>query len=211
MRHSPPGWRPDGPDTRCTDLKGGPGGADGSDMAQAHALTTAAPQAPPTAVPVRPTPLAPIGMNAPLRVVTEPLSLPPSEWDQVTGVTVGNDTIDLVLIGPNGVFSVHLDPDPGPAAVRPGHGLFHTGVRVPAQVKRALRNTQDLRDRLASVPGGIFPYPVLVASAAGEAGHRLGRLMVVRPGRLAEAVWRHDSRPLTRSDRLAVGKVLQHG
>ena len=124
---------------------------------------------------------------------------------------MGDDTIDLVLIGPNGIFAVHVDPDPEPAAVRPGHGLFHTGVRVPTQVKRALRNTQDLRYRLSSVPGDIFPYPVLVASAPGEAGHRLGRLMVVRPGRLAEAVWRHVSRPLTRSDRQAVREALQQG
>ena len=124
---------------------------------------------------------------------------------------MGDDTIDLVLIGPNGIFAVHVDPDPEPAAVRPGHGLFHTGVRVPTQVKRALRNTQGLRDRLSSVPGDIFPYPVLVASAPGEAGHRLGRLMVVRPGRLAEAVWRHVSRPLTRSDRQAVREALQQG
>jgi len=178
-------------------------------MAQAHALATAAPQAPLTAVPVRP-PLSPVGMESPLRVARESLSLPPGEWDRMTGVAVSDDTIDLVLIGPNGVFAVHVDPDPGPAAVRPGHGLFHTGVRVPAQVKRTLRNTQDLRDRLSSVPGDIFPYPVLVASAPGEAGHRLGRLMVVRPGRLAEAIWRHVSRPLTRSDRLAIRKVLQH-
>ncbi len=179
-------------------------------MAQAHALATATPLAPPTAAPVRPL-LAPVGAQISPRAAGEPLSLPPAEWDQVPGVTVGDDTIDLVLIGPNGIFAVHVDPDPEPAAVRPGHGLFHTGVRVPTQVKRALRNTQGLRDRLSSVPGDIFPYPVLVASAPGEAGHRLGRLMVVRPGRLAEAVWRHVSRPLTRSDRQAVREALQQG
>ena len=177
-------------------------------MAQAHALATAAPQAPPTTAPTRP-PLAPVGVQTPPRTAKEPLSLPPAEWDQVTGVTVGNDTIDLVLIGPNGIFAVHLDPDPEPAAVRPGQGLFQTGVRVPTQVKRALRNTQGLRDRLSSVPGDIFPYPVLVASAPGEAGHRLGRLIVVRPGRLAEAIWRHVSRPLTRSDRQAIREALR--
>ena len=179
-------------------------------MAQAHALATAATQAPPTGAPVIPR-LVPVGVQTPPRAATEPLSLPPTEWDQVTGVVVGDGMVDLVLIGPNGVFAVHVDPDPESAAVRPGHGLFRTGARVPTQVKRALRNAQGLRDRLSSVAGDIFPYPILVASTPGEAGHRLGRLMVVRPGRLAEAVWRHDSRPLTRSDRSAVRSALQQG
>ena len=48
-----------------------------------------------------------------------------------------------------------------------------------------------------------------VTESPGE-GARLGRLLVVRPGRLAEAIWTHVSRALTRSERADIAALLRH-
>jgi hypothetical protein len=160
-----------------------------------------APHLPPLAV-------VPAPATPPFPSSVEPASRLPREWVEVHGVEVDGDTIDTLLIGPNGLFAVHFDEDPRPAAVRPGFGLIRAGTREPNPVKRALGNAEALRQRLAHLPGDLFPYPVLVTATTGEAGHRLGRLLVVRPGRLAEALWRHASRPLRRSEREAVREAL---
>lgn len=176
-------------------------------MTPLHAVTTF--DAPGTIAPPYP-PLAPVHDQAPLRAaeVAEPMGVLPAEWDRVHDVAVGDDTVDTLLIGPNGFFAVHIDPDLRPAAIRPGLGLFRAGTRQPDQVKRALRNTAALRERLAHLPGDLFPYPVLVTATPGETGHRLGRLLVVRPGRLPEVIWQHVSRPLRRSERVAIRQSL---
>jgi hypothetical protein len=142
---------------------------------------------------------------------TEPLGPLPAEWRRVEAVRLGETTIDSVLVGPNGVFAVSIDPDLRTAAVRPGGGLIRAGTRQPHPVKTALLAAAALRARLASVPGAPFPYPVLVTNTPGEDGHRLGRLLVVRPGRFAEVLWNHLSRPLTRSERIAVEAALEAG
>lgn len=151
-----------------------------------------------------------VAVPQPAGAVERPGALP-AEWLVLERVEAGADVIDLVLVGPNGVFAVHVDPDPRPAAVRPGHGVVREGARVPGPVKRALFGAAALRERLRHLPGDVFPYPVLVTPAPGEAGHRLGRLLVVRPGRLAEVIWSHASRPLTRSQRAAIRRVLLAG
>jgi hypothetical protein len=175
-------------------------------MSTAHALV---PDAPGAAAPVLPPDgRAPAARTTPLAPVAEALGHLPPDWAQVRDVAVGDDHIDLVVLGPNGLFAVHLDPDPRPAAVRPGTGLFRAGARNPDPVKRALRNTDALRRRLARLPGDHFPYPVLVTSIPGETGRRLGRLLVVRPGRLAEVIWSHVSRPLRRSERASIASLL---
>jgi len=160
------------------------------------------PRARPPLVPVRTDP----GPGP--RLLTEPLGRLPGDWDRLHDVVIGEDTVDLLLVGPNGLFAVHIDPDQRPAAVRAGRGLFRTGVRDPDPVKRALRNAEGLRRQLADLPGDLLPYPVLVASTPGETGLRLGRLLIVRPGRLAEVIWSHVSRPLKRSERRAVLTAL---
>ncbi|MCJ7725210.1 MAG: hypothetical protein MUP76_02310 [Acidimicrobiia bacterium] len=188
-------------------LKPGCPPADAWQMTSLHAVTTF--DAPGTVAPPYP-PLAPVHQSAPLLPAesAEPLGVLPAEWARLDAVAVGDDVVDTLLVGPNGLFAVHVDPDLRPAAVRPGIGLLRAGTRQPEQVKRALRNTEALRMALAFLPGDLFPYPVLVTSTPGEAGHRLGRLLVVRPGRLPEVIWRHVSRPLRRSERAAILKTL---
>ncbi len=138
----------------------------------------------------------------------EMLGTLPADWVCLEGVRSGEHLIDLVVLGPNGIFAVHLDPDLRPAAVRPGVGLVRAGARRPEPVKQALYGAAALRAALAGLPGDPFPYPVLVTAAPGGVGHRLGRLLVVRPGRFAAAVWSHLSRPLRRSERTAVRRAL---
>lgn len=131
----------------------------------------------------------------------------PEEWISLDHVAVPGGVVDRVLVGPNGVFTVHFDPDLRPAAIRP-QGVIRNGLRVKEPVKTALRNTFALRALLADDHPRIHPYPVLVTEGPGD-GTRLGRLLVVRPGRLAEAVWAHTSRPLTRSERADIVALLQ--
>jgi len=176
-------------------------------MSTSDAVTSAATRH--TTAPLLP-PLVPVHTPEPPASppAAEPIGRVPEDWVKIHDVDVGGDTIDTLLIGPNGLFAIHVDPDLRQAAVRPGLGLFRAGTRDPEPVKRALRNTEALRNRLAHLPGDLFPYPVLVTPTPGETGHRLGRLLVVRPGRMAEAVWRHVSRPLGRSERHAVKTAL---
>ena len=103
---------------------------------------------------------------------------------------------------------MHFDLDLRPAAVRP-QGVIRNGLRVKDPVKTALTNTFALRALLVEDHPVVHPYPVLVTETPGE-GTRLGRLLVVRPGRLAEAVWAHVSRPLGRSERARIVAILQN-
>lgn len=148
-------------------------------------------------------PLSPAAIErAPLQPLEEPTRLP-AEWVDVENVEIPGGVIDRVIVGPNGVFAVHVDPDDRPVAIRYDLGMFRAGARVGEPVKRALYNTRALHALLGGLGEDLFPYPVLVTSAHGEE-QRLGRLMLVRPGRLAEALWRHPSRPLPRSARRRV-------
>lgn len=131
----------------------------------------------------------------------------PHDWAVLEQVPVGGGVIDRVIVGPNGVFAVHFDPDLRPAAVRE-HGVIRNGVRVKEPVKTALRNAFALRALLAPDHPLVHPYPVLVTETPGN-GARLGRLLVVRPGRLAEGVWQHLSRPMTRSERARIVALLR--
>lgn len=174
--------------------------------------TVDAPAAPTLArvVPIAPH-LPPGPAAAPPPTAVEALGVLPGDWVVLDGVAAGPETADLAAVGPNGVFAVCRDPDPRPGAVRERLGLVRAGARDPEPVKRALRTATALRARLSHLPGDVFPYPVLVSPVPGEAGHRLGRLLVVRPGRFAEAVWRHPSRPLRRSERAAIVACLRDG
>jgi hypothetical protein len=130
----------------------------------------------------------------------------PEDWTMVGPVLVAGRTLDRVVVGPNGVFAVSLDPDPRPAILA-AEGLFRSGKRVTAQVKQALAAAFDLR-RVLTVAGiNVFPYPVLVTRGADG---MLGRLRVIPPGCLASAVWRHPGRPLLRSERARVLAAVQH-
>ena len=130
----------------------------------------------------------------------------PEDWTMVGPVLVAGGTLDRVVVGPNGVFAVSLDPDPRPATLA-AEGLFRGGRRVTAQVKQALAAAFDLRRVLAAAGSDVFPYPVLVTRGADGL---LGRLRVVPPGCLASAVWRHPGRPLLRSERARVLAAVQH-
>ena len=155
-------------------------------------------------------PLAPLEVEAAphLTLVEPPIGADhlPDDWTTVGPVLVAGRTLDRVVVGPNGVFAVSLDPDPRPASLSPD-ALLRGGRKVTHQVKQALAAAFDLRRVLAGAGIDIFPYPVLVARGADGL---LGRLRVVSPGRLASAVWRHPGRPLRRSERLRVLAAVRH-
>ena len=130
----------------------------------------------------------------------------PDDWTVVGPVLVADHTLDRVVVGPNGVFAVSLDPDPRPATLTTD-GLFRGGRRVTSQVKQAQQAAFELRRVLGAAGIEVFPYPVLVTRGADG---MLGRLRVVPPGCLAAAVWRHPGRPLLRSERARVLAAVQH-
>jgi hypothetical protein len=130
----------------------------------------------------------------------------PEDWTMVGPVLVAGRTLDRVVVGPNGVFAVSLDPDPRPATLA-AEGLFRGGRRVTTQVKQAQETAFELRRVLSDAGIEVFPYPVLVTRGADG---MLGRLRVVSPGCLASAVWRHPGRPLLRSERARVLAAVQH-
>jgi hypothetical protein len=130
----------------------------------------------------------------------------PEDWTVVGPVLVAGRTLDRVVVGPNGVFAVSLDPDPRSATLG-ADGLFRGGRRVTTQVKQAQEAAFELRRVLGAAGIEVFPYPVLVTRGADG---MLGRLRVVSPGCLASAVWRHPGRPLLRSERARVLAAVQH-
>jgi len=130
----------------------------------------------------------------------------PEDWVIVGPVLAAGRTLDRVVVGPNGVFAVCLDPDPRPALLTED-GLYRGSTRTTHQVKQALAAAFDLRRVLAEAGVDVFPYPVLVARGADG---MLGRLRVVPPGCLASAVWSHPGRPLRRSERARVLAAVQH-
>jgi hypothetical protein len=121
----------------------------------------------------------------------------PSEWTTVDGVVLDDHVLDHVVVGPNGVFAVAVDPDPEPAAVG-DDGLYRQGTRVTTTVKSAVMAATALRQRVGE---RMFAYPLLVTAIDGAAGY-LARLGVVPPGGIPETIWSHPGRPLTRSQRL---------
>ena len=130
----------------------------------------------------------------------------PDVWVMAGPVLIAGRTIDRVVVGPNGVFAVTLDPDPRPATLAED-GLFRGGQRVTHQVKQAKAAAFDLRRVLGTAGIEVFPYPVLVARGADG---MLGRLRVVPPGCLASAVWCHPGYPLRRSERARVLAAVRH-
>lgn len=121
----------------------------------------------------------------------------PDEWQVVDGVVLADAVIDHVVVGPNGVFAVSIDPDPTPAFVA-SDGLYRSGSRVTHAVKSALSAAHHLR---TTVGDRVFAYPLLVSAVAGDRAH-LDRLGVVAGDRIAEAIWSHPGLPMRRSARL---------
>ncbi|HSG79384.1 MAG TPA: hypothetical protein VLD62_07390 [Acidimicrobiia bacterium] len=121
---------------------------------------------------------------------------PPGDWTSVENVLIGTDRVDRVIVGPNGVFAVVIDPEPGHLSAE---GLIRDGDRVKEPVKRALRAAHELSRHM----DGVFAYPVLLAGRGLEPGY-LGRLRVVGVDRLPEALWCHPGRPMRRSERASL-------
>lgn len=130
----------------------------------------------------------------------------PREWTVLDQVKVDGFVIDHVVVGPNGIFTVAIDPDPRPAV--PGDdGIYRTGGRVTTVVKEALMAAHRLRRQ---ADGTLFAYPILVTTiAAGP--EQLDRLGVVRGERIAEYIWSHPGLPLRRSQRQEVLSGLGRG
>lgn len=138
-----------------------------------------------------------------------PLGTLPADWTVLRGGDIGGIPADRVILGPNGVFTVVIDPDPRPAQITP-EGLYRAGSRVTTSVKRALGAAFALRRRLGGELPDVFPYPLLALHGDTEMGF-VGRLRVLPAARVAEAVWTHPGRPLQRSARLAVTRALEGG
>jgi len=130
----------------------------------------------------------------------------PTDWTVIPGPLMAGRVVDRVVIGPNGIFAVTIDPDRRPADLTPT-GLWRDGVPVTTPVKEALHAAFGLRRALARGGMNVFPYPLLLV--AGARG-RLDRLLIAPPDRLAEAVWSHPGRPLRRSERNRALAVVQH-
>lgn len=121
----------------------------------------------------------------------------PTEWQVVDRVVLDDVVVDHVVVGPNGVFTVTVDPDRTPAYVA-DDGLYRSGSRVTHAVKSALTSAHQLR---STVGERVFAYPLLVSAVAGDRAH-LDRLGVVAGDRIAEAIWSHPGLPMRRSARL---------
>lgn len=143
---------------------------------------------------------------SPLPGPERPLGALPADWMVLRGPEIAGIAVDRVVVGPNGVFTVVVDPDPRPAVVT-DHGLYRAGSRVTSSVKRALAAAFALRRLLGEDIPEVFPYPLLAVNGDVEMGF-VGRLRVLPAEMVAEAVWTHPGRPLLRSQRRAVIRAL---
>lgn len=125
------------------------------------------------------------------------LSRLPAEWSTVDRVVLADVVIDHVVVGPNGVFTVAIDPDLSPATLGED-GLYRDGTRVTTTVKSIAMAAHALRSRVGS---HLFAYPLLVTALDGSPAH-LDRLGVIPAGAIPEAIWCHPGRALTRSQRV---------
>lgn len=122
----------------------------------------------------------------------------------IDAAVVDGVVIDHVVVGPNGIFTINVDPDPRPAAIA-DDGIYREGTRVTATVKDALRAASRIR---AALGNRVFAYPILVSPL--DAGrHQLDRLGVVPGDRIAEYIWSHPGLPMRRSQRLEVQWALR--
>ena len=128
----------------------------------------------------------------------------PTEWSVIDDAVIGGVVIDYVVVGPNGVFTINVDPDPRPATIG-DDGIYRDGSRVTSAVKDALMAASRLRDDQG---GRVFAYPILVSTLDAER-HQLDRLGVVAGDRIAEYIWSHPGLPLRRSQRLEVQWALR--
>lgn len=121
----------------------------------------------------------------------------PDEWSLVDRVSLGGVSVDHVVVGPNGVFTVAVDPDSRPATPA-DDVIYRGGLRITDTVKSALTVAHRLRRESR---GRLFAYPILVTTLEGDR-HQLDRLGVVPGERLAEYIWSHPGLPLRRSERI---------
>jgi len=124
----------------------------------------------------------------------------PTEWSVVDDLTLPSGArIDHVVVGPNGVFTIGIDPESMPADVGED-GIYRNGVRVTMPVKHALAAAHEARGALGLA---TLAYPILV-TALRAPRHHLDRLGVVPGHRIAEHIWSHPGFPLRRSQRAEI-------
>ena len=143
-----------------------------------------------------------VAVATPPRLRVHPAGLEhlPSEWSVVDDVTLRSGAhLDHVIVGPNGLFTVAVDPETIPADIgedglyRHGIARHHTG-KARAAWRQWLGRTLGL---------GSIAYPILV-TAIRAPRHHLDRLGVVPGERIAEHIWSHPGLPLRRSQRAEV-------
>jgi hypothetical protein len=127
---------------------------------------------------------------------TAGLATLPREWTVADRVVVDGRTVDHVVVGPNGVFTILIDPDPRPVTLG-DDGIYRGSDRVTTAVKDALLAAHMLRRQ---AQGRLFAYPILIAPVDATPV-RLDRLGVIPGDRIAEFIWSHPGLPLRRSQR----------
>ena len=94
----------------------------------------------------------------------EPLE---TEGYQVLGdLETGFGNVDLVVVGPTGVFAIEVKNWRGRFYLGPGGRLMHGGRDVEGVIDQALREAMLVRDRLGSVPDVRWVEAVVVSAGA---------------------------------------------
>ncbi len=130
----------------------------------------------------------------------------PSDWQVIGAVDATSALADLVIVGPNGVFVVVIDPDPSRSRLT-ASGIVRAGERVADPVRAARLAGFELRRALRR-DGIDTLVSAIVVSPVGDEGGWLDRVRVVPVHRLREAVWSHPGSPLTRGQRDQVAAIV---
>ncbi len=115
----------------------------------------------------------------------------PRGWRLFHGVAVMDESIDFVVAGPRGVFTIEVSVDAG-TVVANSRGLYTNGRRNNRLVEQAMRQARTLEIRL-----GVAVQPVLAVVGADLTGYEVDGLPVFALEELSEFLLHDDGRRLT--------------
>lgn len=115
----------------------------------------------------------------------------PRGWRVFHDVAVMDETIDYVVAGPRGVFTIEVSVDAG-TVVANARGLYTKGRRNNGLVEQAMRQARTLETRL-----GFEVQPVLAVVGADLTGNEVDGLPVFLLGELTTFLLTDDGRRLT--------------